>query len=105
MLDFYVAADLSPWPDDVPADGERVGGIDLHDYQLCGAAIEGVLAEVGVVASYFDDWIVPLDLLDTVRGRLVAANASLDPWAQTPMLEFIRIVQAAEGRTLLAVCD
>ena len=105
MLDFYAVRDLHPFPEDLPTERISLGSMDIAEYHSCAALVEPCLAEIGVEASYFSDWIVAAEQHVEVLRCLGRSSQDATEEARHALEVLTAIVRGAGGLTLLAVCD
>ncbi len=105
MLNFYAFRDLRPWPEDLPADGRYIGGLDDRDYRTVASVMEPTLRELGIQGSYSSDWIVPTDKVATFIQNLHRSCSVLTESQIRNIEQLILLVSKADGASLLAVCD
>ena len=82
-----------------------LGSMDLAEYHSCSAVVESCLAQIGVEASFFSDWLVPPDQHRAVLRCLACRDHEMPDLGRRALSAFIGIVRGAGGSTLLAVCD
>jgi hypothetical protein len=105
MLDLYGAADLYPWPDGLPLARIHLGSLGLEEFHNLLPLIQSCFVGIDVEVSYFSDWVLTADQLDSVLRCLEAkldATRS-DEWES--LKEFLNSLARARGRNVLAVCD
>lgn len=105
MLEFYAVHDLHPFPEDLPAEHILVGTMDIEEYHSCAEVVHCCLSKVGVEASYFSDWTVPAEQHSEVLRCLERSSQDMTDEPRRALAAFTAIVLAADGLTLLAVCD
>ena len=104
MLDLYAVGDLAPWPDDVPTDSRQIGSIDQRRVALVADDLERCLARVGVEGALGADWLVGADAVAEL-ARLLHQAAGEGGRGRDVLRELAAIVEAADGRLLLAIED